>query len=481
MLDKIDMSRDVKKKELNQIMESLGERLGAAQRKVREQKRPVIIVFEGWRGSCRDLIINTMMQYMDARGFKVLSAAMKGDEYRGQPFFTYFWRELPAKGNMDVFYRSWYYSKMVADCIKRENTVSFAAVNNFEKLLTDDGYLILKYFLHLSEEKQKKNLAKKEKQFGKNWDIAELALDDSKDYEGYYKYYQKMLTATDTANAPWHIVSAEDHQNARLEIYTSIVESIEKGIADKVVEVTEAPIDYKVLDNIDLQQTVSKDEYKEKLEKYQKKLTSLQLEMFSRKIPAIIGFEGWDAAGKGGAIRRLTAALNPLGYLVRPVAAPNSVEREYNYQWRFWKAIPKPGHITIFDRTWYGRVMVERVEGFALPEEWQRAYEEIREMERQWTDAGAVLVKFWLQIDRQEQLRRFEERQNNPVKQWKITDEDWRNREKWDVYERAVNEMLVRTSTEYAPWTVVEGNNKYYARLKVLQTVIDLFEKRLNK
>lgn len=484
MLDKLNMSKDVSKKELNKVMESLGGRLGVLQRKARDLRKPIIIVFEGWRGTRRENIINTMMQYMDARGFRVLSSAMIGGRYGGQPIFTYFWENLPAKGQMDVFYRSWYYTKMVEDCIEKRTRVSFDSINSFEKVLTDDGYIILKYFLHISKDQQRKTLEKKEKNLGKNWDMVELALDDSKNYEEYYRYYQNMLASTDTANAPWHLISAEDYQNAQLEIYSSIADNLEAFLTEKVeTEARDAVwgLKYDALSSVNPQKELTKEDYKEKLEKYQKKLSVLQLEIFSRKIPVIIGFEGWDAAGKGGAIRRLTAALNPLCYLVRPIAAPNVVEKDYNYQWRFWVNMPAPGNITIFDRTWYGRVMVERLEGFARAAEWQRAYDEIKEMEKQWTDAGVALAKFWLQIDKEEQLRRFEERQNNPIKEWKITAEDWRNREKWTAYEGAVNEMLVRTSTDYAPWTIVEGNNKYYARLKVLKTIIDLFEEKLGK
>ena len=192
-------------------------------------------------------------------------------------------------------------------------------------------------------------------------------------------------------------------------------------------------------------------------------------------------FEGWDAAGKGGAIKRLTEKMDARGYVVNPTAAPNDLEKAHHYLWRFWKNMPKDGHIAIFDRTWYGRVMVERIEGFCTQEEWKRAYKEINDMEKDLADAGAVVLKFWMQIDKKEQEKRFRQRQENPEKQWKITEEDWRNREKWEQYEEAVNEMLIRTSTEYAPWIVVEGNDKYYARLKVLETVIDALEKRISK
>ena len=213
----------------------------------------------------------------------------------------------------------------------------------------------------------------------------------------------------------------------------------------------------------------------------QERIGFLHNELYRLRIPVVLGFEGWDAGGKGGAIKRLTSHLDPRGYLVHPTASPNDTERQYHYLWRFWKDMPKDGHITIFDRTWYGRVMVERIEGFCTKEEWKRAYREINEMEQHLVNAGAVVLKFWMQIDKDEQERRFRDRMNNPEKQWKITDEDWRNREKWDQYEVAVNEMLLRTSTSYAPWIIVEGNDKYYARVKVLETVIEAIEKKIKE
>ena len=262
------------------------------------------------------------------------------------------------------------------------------------------------------------------------------------------------------------------------------MESIEKAleIGPQVTpEEVRPDVEFNELSKYEPYQAMDKKEYEKQLEKYQSKLSKLQVEMFQKGISAVIGFEGWDAGGKGGAIRRLTAAMDPLGYIVHPVAAPNAVERQYNHLWRFWVNVPEAGRIAIFDRTWYGRVMVERLEGFAKPGEWQRAFDEMNDMEEQWTDHGMVVLKFWLQISKEEQLRRFTDRQNTPNKQWKITDEDWRNREKWDVYEDAVNEMIARTNKPNAPWVVVEGDNKYYARIKVLKTVCDAFEKRLGK
>ena len=490
MLEKLDMKKKLSKSAYNEVMDVLGERLGLVQRLAREAKKPIIIVFEGWRGARRSAIINTMMQQMDARGFDVYSTVRMNEEEHKQPFFTFFWQHLPALGNIAVYHRSWYYLKTANEVNCKEGNanccqnISYDHINTFEKMLTDDNYIILKYFLHLSPEQQKENIAKNAKTLGKAWREVSPAIDESDKYEEYLERYEKMLEATDKVNAPWHLIAADDRRSAEIEIITSIVETVEKAIKTPVTAPTTVirpNTKYDVLGKINAYQELTKEDYKKELDKYQKRLKQLQIEMFKAQIPTVICFEGWDAAGKGGAIRRLTAALDPLGFSVHPVSAPNVVERQFHYLWRFWVHLPEAGNIAIFDRTWYGRVMVERIEGFAKDYEWQRAYDEIKDMEQQWAEHGFAIAKFWLQIDKEEQLRRFTDRQNDPMKQWKITDEDWRNRDKWEAYEEAVNEMLVRTDTSYAPWTVVEGNNKYYARLKVLKTIVELFEKKLGK
>ena len=490
MLEKLDMKKKLSKADYNAVMDKLGDRLGQVQRMAREAKKPIIIVFEGWRGARRSAIINTMMQQMDARGFDVYSTVRMSEDEHKQPFFTFFWQHLPALGNIAVYHRSWYYLKTANEVACKEGNagccqfISYDHINTFEKMLTDDNYIILKYFLHLSNDQQKENIAKNAKTLGKAWRDVSPAIDESDKYEEYLERYEKMLEATDKVNAPWHLIAADDRRSAEIEIITSIVETVEKAVNTPVAApaaVIRPNTKYDVLGKINATQELSKEDYKKELDKYQKRLKQLQIEMFKAQIPTVICFEGWDAAGKGGAIRRLTAALDPLGFSVHPVSAPNVVERQFHYLWRFWVHLPEAGNIAIFDRTWYGRVMVERIEGFAKDYEWQRAYDEIKDMELQWAEHGFAIAKFWLQIDSDEQLRRFNDRQNDPMKQWKITDEDWRNRDKWDAYEEAVNEMLVRTDTSYAPWTVVEGNNKYYARLKVVKTIVELFEKKLGK
>ena len=306
-----------------------------------------------------------------------------------------------------------------------------------------------------------------------------------------------MLRRTNTDYAPWNIVEAVDRRYATARIYSIVEKVLAEKIKEKQNKLNEKEVvllknagvslnadgnretKESVLAKADLNLFYTKKEYKVRLKELQNKMEKLHGEIYRRRIPVVIGFEGWDAGGKGGAIKRLTEKMDPRGYVVHPTASPNDLERQYHYLWRFWTDMPKAGHVTIFDRTWYGRVLVERIEGFCSRQEWQRAYKEINDMERDLANAGAIVLKFWMQIDKDEQERRFRDRQNNPEKQWKITEEDWRNREKWDQYEDAVNEMLRRTSTSYAPWIVVEGNDKYYARIKVLETVVNAIEEHL--
>jgi polyphosphate kinase 2 (PPK2 family) len=235
-----------------------------------------------------------------------------------------------------------------------------------------------------------------------------------------------------------------------------------------------------MLSTVDLTLTLEEEEYKRLLIKYQIALNKLAYQVYVQQRPVIMVFEGWDASGKGGAIRRVTEKIDPRGFVVYPIAAPKGDEATHHYLWRFWNRLPETGQIAIFDRSWYGRVMVERIEGFCTEAEWKRAYREINYFERQLVDFGTILFKFWLHVDKDEQLNRFESRSGDLRRSWKLTDEDWRNREKWDLYEESVNEMLLKTSTITAPWTVIEANSKLYARIKILKTVIDKFGQELD-
>ena len=411
-----------------------------------------------------------------------------------RPFLWRFWTKTPAKGRIAVFDRSWYRSVQVDrfDGLTPEEGMAdaYQDILSFEKQLSDDGTVIIKFFLYIDKEEQKKRFKKLDGSKETAWRVTKEDWQRNKEFDRYLLMNEEMLEKTDTDYAPWTIIEALDKDYAALKIITTVIDrmayELEKkkaaaGREEKPVPGARERFKNGVLSGIDLSKRLTDEEYKEKLKKLQKRLSELHSEIYRLRIPVVIGFEGWDAGGKGGAIKRLTSHLDPRGYRVNPTASPNDIEKVHHYLWRFWNNVPKAGHIAIFDRTWYGRVMVERIEGFCTEAEWKRAYQEINEMESHMANFGAVVLKFWLHIDKDEQERRFKERQENPAKQWKITDEDWRNRAKWDAYEEAVNEMLVRTSTTYAPWIVVEGNDKHFARVKVLETVVDALEKKIKE
>lgn len=516
MLEKVDLTKKLSKEEYKEKMPQLEARLGRLQRECKALGIPIMIVFEGFGASGKGLQIGRLIQSMDPRGFEVHPIKNETEEERMHPFMWRFWTKTPAKGRIAIYDGSWYRRVLIDRFEKRTKNKELAdvfhSINSFEEQLAEDGTLIIKLLLDIDKKEQKKRFDKLEKNKETAWRVTQGDKERNVHYDEYAAMMEDVLFKTDTDYAPWTIIESMDKRFATLKIYTTVIKAmadqIEKlqkekeekeakkladsesaagGETDAVAEIAkEADEEMKdlqvsILSKADLSLHYTREEYKEKLDKLQKKMEKLHGELYRRRIPVVLGFEGWDAGGKGGAIKRLTERMDARGYVVNPTASPNDIEKAHHYLWRFWRAMPKDGHVAIFDRTWYGRVMVERIEGFCTTEEWKRAYKEINDMEKDLYDAGAVVIKFWMHIDKDEQERRFRERQENPEKQWKITDEDWRNREKWDQYEDAVNEMLMRTSTDYAPWVVVEGNDKYYARVKVLRTVVEAIEARLKE
>ena len=495
MLEKIDLSKKVDKKTYRRVMDEAEEKLGLLQRECKDAGIPVILVFEGMGAAGKGVQINRLIQALDPRGFDVYACDRPTEDEQMRPFLWRYWTKTPAKGRIAVFDRSWYRSVQVDrfDGLTREDKLgdAYQDILSFEKQLCDDGTVIMKFFLYIDKDEQKKRFKKLEGSKETSWRVTDEDWNRNKYFGRYLKMNEEMLEKTDTDYAPWVIIEAVDKDYAALKIVSTVMDRLEYELehrrpedektAQRQESKTRERFKNGVLSGIDLSKSLTEEEYKTRLKKLQKRLAELHSELYRLRIPVVIGFEGWDAGGKGGAIKRLTSNLDPRGYRVNPTAAPNDIEKVHHYLWRFWNSVPKAGHIAIFDRTWYGRVMVERIEGFCSEAEWRRAYQEINEMESHMANAGAVVLKFWLHIDKDEQERRFRERQANPAKQWKITDEDWRNREKWDQYEEAVNEMLIRTSTTYAPWIVVEGNDKRYARVKVLQTVVDALEKKVKE
>lgn len=507
MLEKVDLTMKMEKEEYKTKMAALKVQMGKLQRQCKDLGIPVMIVLEGFDAAGKGVQIGKLIQSLDPRGFEVFTVKAETKEEKMHPFLWRFWTKTPQKGRIAIYDGSWCF-KVLSDRFEKKTKESevensYRSICAFEKQITDDGTLLIKLFLDIDKKEQKKRFEKLLASKDTEWRVTEVDLEKNRRYEQYQAMAEEMLQRTDTEYAPWTIVEATDRRYATVKIYTVLLRMLTDGIEkkrhetakEKAAEVireaeqecgenknqTEKGFKESVLSKADLSLCCDPETYQKKLKEYQKKIGKLHGELYRKRIPVVIGFEGWDAAGKGGAIKRLTEKMDARGYVVNSTAAPNDLEKSHHYLWRFWRNMPKDGHIAIFDRTWYGRVMVERIEGFCTEKEWKRAYKEINDMEKDLADAGAVVLKFWLQIDKKEQEKRFRQRQENPEKQWKLTEEDWRNREKWDQYEEAVNEMLIRTSTEYAPWIVVEGNDKYYARLKVLETVIDALEKRISK
>jgi polyphosphate:AMP phosphotransferase len=346
-----------------------------------------------------------------------------------------------------------------------------------ERMLREDGAEFVKLWLHLPKAVQRKRLKALEA-------AGRLAPDDWKHfklYDRFTKISERALRHTDTEAAPWHLIEATDRRYREYTAGQILLKALQarlKGAA-KAPKPQAAPQRQSkarppsVLDNVDLSQRLTEAEYARQLERFQTSLSKLAWAAWEKRIPSVLVFEGWDAAGKGSAVRRVTQAMDPRLYRVVGIAAPTDEERAHHYLWRFWRHLPRAGMTTVFDRSWYGRVLVERVEGFARPDEWGRAFHEINEFEEELTEHGMVLSKFWLHLSQKEQLRRFNERQHVPYKRYKITDEDWRNRDKWDEYKASIDEMVARCSTEFAPWTLVAAEDKRFARIQILKTLVD--------
>jgi len=494
MLEKVDLKQELSKQEYE--IEILRERLFILQQELKHNKIPVIILFEGWGAAGKGSTIASVINTLDPRGFNVFSIAPCNEFERRMPPLFRFWNNIPEYGKMSIFDRSWYFdiSTDMIDCIGtfEEKIECYDEINTFERQLTDDGYIIIKFFLHISKKEQKQRFDKLLSDKNTAWRVTEKDKRHNKDYENHYKAFDVMIKQTNTIYAPWNIIPATDKRYTKLEVLRIIIEKIEKGIAEIPVLKDRSNSAFRVLirpkftllpasplSDISLDKYISDEEYEVKIKECKDKLRTLQNITYQRKIPIVIVYEGWDAAGKGGNIRRIASALDPRGYDVIPIEAPNECERVRHYLWRFWKQVPKTGHIAIFDRSWYGRVLVERIEGFCTKGEWLRAYNEINEFENSLKQWGAIVLKFWLQIDKDEQLKRFNEREETTGKEYKMTDEDWRNREKWDLYQSAADDLIKYTNTYFAPWTIVESNSKKYSRIKVMETLIKAIEKQL--
>ena len=476
--------------ELKQRLKAAEEKLSQQQMKLKEKRLPVLVLIEGWGAAGKGSAIGQIIKNIDPRFFKVFSMpSTPTEEERRRPFLYRFFEKIPEAGKFTFLDSGWMDQIMKERLDGKLDDKAYAqrvdSVKRFERGLTDNGYLVLKFFFHISKKEQESRIEALLSEKDTAWRVSEGDLWQNRHYDKCLEAFDRYLDDTNTPSAPWYIVDSKSKKFAELQVMETLCMGIETALHNeslavpllqnafpliKMPRLRDVPLEGKTLDE---------EKYKKELKELQAKLGQLHNRLYRKRAPVIIAYEGWDAAGKGGNIKRLTGALDPRGFEVHPIASPEPHEKARHYLWRFWTRLPKDGHIAIFDRTWYGRVMVERLEGFCSENDWQRAYYEMNEFEQELHNWGAVILKFWVQIDKDTQLARFTERQNTPSKQWKITDEDWRNREKWDLYEQAVDEMLQKTSTTYAPWHILESVDKKYARIKALHIVIDALEKAL--
>ncbi|MEG1750677.1 MAG: polyphosphate--AMP phosphotransferase [Raoultibacter sp.] len=566
MLEKVDFAVDnISKEYYKPLHDALIERLVALQQQARIAGVGVVVLLEGWNGAGKGGRISDLLFELDARAttvhvtenFNVKDAKRFRDEHLGAtgffPLMQEFWKALGPRGNMTLFDRGWYttaaqrlmYAKSDKDISRKQRRrfeerlglkidAHIESIENFEKQLIDDGYVVVKFFLHIPEQTQRERLTELAKDPATAWRVSKEELNHVDDYANTYQIYENLLCKTNFDFAPWVLLNGRDKRRSNLTIVRTLVESIETALRKRVdpaaataaqsaltnsssvqEEGTDersrtpeqqealqviaqeqarearslAPTssefqivaDFPTLQGVDRHLQFSREEYKRRLAIEQDRLFNLELELYQRRIPLMIMYEGWDAAGKGGNIKRVAQALDARAYTIYPSPAPTRLELMHPHLWRYWTRLPKAGHVGIYDRSWYGRVLVERVEGFASSDEWGRAYDEINEFERDLQEWGAVLLKFWVDISREEQLVRFNDRERDPAKQWKITPEDWRNRDRYPQYHAAVEDMFRLTSTPYAPWIILESDNKHYARIKALRIINDTLEARLHE
>lgn len=482
------MSQQSKKSKVtSEQKEQFRNELAARQIAIRDANLPVVVLVEGFGAAGKGSAIGSIIKFMDPRFFKVSNMDVVTEDELRKPFLYRYAAKLPRQGQFAIFDGGWMSDvtkEYLHDGHKKLYKEKVESIKIFERQLRDNGYVVVKFFMDVDKHEQKKRfddlLSKRDTAFR----VTDADLWENKNYDKCKKVYNKFIEETNTLACPWHIIDSEDKDMATCQIANAIISAIDDAIANPwVAEILPNKFEMAKtvkLSDIELKSKVlSDEEYRKRLKECQKKLKGLHNKIYRKKIPVIIAYEGWDAAGKGGNIKRIASALDPRGYEVFPIASPTVEEKTRHFLWRFWTRLPRTGHVAIFDRTWYGRVMVERLEGFCSENDWQRAFNEINEFEKELSDWGAIVVKFWVQIDKDTQLERFTLRQNTPEKQWKITDEDWRNREKWDLYENAIDEMIAKTSTTFAPWHILESNDKKYARIKALETIISEIEKRL--
>jgi polyphosphate:AMP phosphotransferase len=488
MFESAEVGHKVSKSEYAKREPKLREALLKAQYELlADAKFPVILIIGGVDGAGKGETVNLLNEWMDPRHIVTRAFADPTDEETARPPMWRFWRALPPKGRIGILFGSWYTEPIVQRVMRRTKdaqlTQSIEEIRHFERMLAAEGALILKFWFHLSKSEQRKRLKSLEQDKKHRWRVTDTDWERFKIYDRFREVSEHTLRETSTGEAPWMIVEGTDPRYRYLAVGTQLLDALRERLAANGGSdgVKPAPLEpaldrRNVLNSLDYTKTLARKDYDKQLEHYQGLLNRLTRDPRFAKRSLIAVFEGQDAAGKGSSIRRITGALDARHYQVIPIAAPTEEERAQPYLWRFWRHVPLPGRVTIFDRSWYGRVLVERVEKFASETAWMRAYHEINQFEEELVKSGAIVVKFWVAITKEEQLRRFNERKKIAFKNFKITEEDWRNRKKWPEYERAVCDMVERTSTEVAPWNLISANDKLFARIEILKTLCERVE-----
>ncbi len=459
--------------------------MGAAQR------GPILVLISGLEGGGRGETANKLNEWMDPRFIRTHAFGPAAPEEEARPLAWRYWRALPPRGKIGIFMNAWY-RQLVNAHVRREVTgTQFTAwlqeVRQYEQMLTDEGVVLLKFWIHLSRAAQKQRLRDLESDPKTRWRVTGIDKQALKHYNKNHDVWEEMLRETSIGAAPWYVVEGADSNYRNLTVGKILRDAMGKvnAGATPAPRAVAAPApsvigNVALIRNLDLTQKLDEETYEKDLAKWQARLAQLTQRKAFRDRSLVLAFEGSDAAGKGGAVRRVATSLDARQYVIVPIAAPTEEELAHPFLWRFWQQIPMRGGITIFDRTWYGRVLVERVEGYCAVSDWMRAYDEINQFEEQLVRAGGIVCKFWLQISKDEQLKRFKMRERTAFKRFKITRDDWRNRKKWHAYEQAVADMVDRTSTELAPWTLVEAEDKYFARVKIVKTIVKQVERALD-
>lgn len=553
MLELLDFEKDaMSKEEYKQIYKPLIEKLVIAQQRAITEGVGLVVLFEGWNGAGKGSRISDLMYNLDARATSVYVSpdadAKEAIEFinRGQgvtgffPLMEEYWKVLGERGHITFYDRGWYTKaiEIILDQKPSEKKQPQLAtrhfldsISDFERQLSNDGYVVVKFFMHVRKKAQRKRLEQLYSDRATRWRVPEHKLVSVKDYDEAYELYDKLLEESNYDFAPWIMVNGEDKRQANIQIAEALLSSIDQALLNKDAREAQYSEDdaklkstyskalsdylsenpegseevmsakakakaqhkfapkssrfqiksgYPTVETMDHSLTLDREEYKSELKRLQERLFKLENLMFQARIPLILMYEGWDAAGKGGNIKRVAQALDARAYTIIPSPAPTKPELAHPHLWRYWTKLPKAGHVGMFDRSWYGRVLVERVEEITPPSRWAEGYDEINEFEHDLVDWGAILLKFWVDVSQEEQLKRFEARAADPSKQWKITPDDWRNREKYPQYKSAIDDMFRLTSTTYAPWLVLESDDKKYARIKALKIIVKALEERMN-